>query len=77
MKKHVKSREEFVNEDLIDAAGAKSIANWFKTEDEPKFDIVVTDGESVITFRTRSRTEAAQLEQICMANGFKYDKSRV
>jgi len=77
MKKHVKTRDEFVNEGIIDDQGAKAISNWFKSEDEPKFDVAVTDGESIITFRTRSRTEAAQLEQICMANGFKYDKKRI
>jgi len=77
MKKHIKSREEFVNEDLIDAAGAKSISNWFKTEDEPQFEITVTDSENVMLFKTRSRTEAAQLEQICMVNGYKYEKKRI
>lgn len=77
MKKHIKSREEFINEGLIDDAGAKSIANWFKTEDEQQFDIVVTDGENVLTFRARSRVEAAQLEQLCMNNDFKFNKKRL
>ena len=77
MKKHVKSREEVVNEGLIDDQGARAISNWFKTEDEPKFDIAVTDGENVLIFRTRNRTEAAQLEQLCMANSFKYEKKRL
>lgn len=77
MKKHVKTRDEFANEGLIDDAGVRALSTWTKREDEPQFDVAVTDGESIITFRAKDRIQAAQLEQICMANGFKYDKKRV
>lgn len=77
MKKHVKTRDEFVNEGIIDDQGAKAIAGWFKTEDEPKHAISIADGDNIVTLKTNSRQQTATLEMICMQNGLKYKKERL
>jgi hypothetical protein len=57
---------------IIDEAGAKSIANWFKEKQDTPYIVTITDNKSPVVLNVKNTQERATLEFILMKNGIKY-----